>query len=108
MKVANKALTKTVWYPVVKKIAAMLGQKISKQTVGSVVIKVVPVLGGVVAGALTYATFRPMGQRLTNDFVNAVNDTFELKDVPKNELNLEFLKELEEQEGTIIYGEVMD
>ncbi|RKW93784.1 hypothetical protein [Corynebacterium diphtheriae] len=37
----------TVWYPVVKKIAAMLGQKITKQTVGSAVTKVVPVLGGV-------------------------------------------------------------
>lgn len=107
-KVANKALTKTVWYPVVKKVAAMLGQKITKQTVGSAVTKVVPVLGGVVAGTLTYATFRPMGQRLTDVFVNNLNGTFDLKEDLKNELNPEFLQELEEQEATIIDGEVID
>lgn len=107
-KVANKALTKTVWYPVVKKVAAMLGQKITKQTVGSAVTKIVPVLGGVVAGTLTYATFRPMGQRLTDVFVNNLNGTFDLKEDLKNELNPEFLKELEEQEATIIDGEVID
>ena len=61
-----------------KKVAAMLGQKITRQTVGSAVTKVVPVLG-VVAGTLTYAIFRPK------------------KDL-KNELNPEFLKELEEQD----------
>src|SRR5699024_4702732 len=78
-KVANKALTKTVWYPVVKKVAAMLGQKITKQSVGSAVTKVVPVLGGVVAGTLTYATFRPMGQRLTDVFVNNLNGIFDVQ-----------------------------
>lgn len=103
-KVTNKALTKTVWYPVVKKVAAMLGQKITKQSVGSAVTKVVPVLGGVAAGTLTYATFRPMGQRLTDVFVNNLNGTFDLK----NELNPEFLKELEEEEAKIIDGEVLD
>lgn len=82
----------------------MLGQRITRQTVGSAVTKVVPVLGGVVAGTLTYAAFRPMGQRLANDFVNDVNNTFDLKDDPKNELNAEFLQELEEQENTIIEG----
>lgn len=55
----------------------MLGQKITEHTEGSAVTKVVSVLGGVVAGALTYATFHPMSQRLTNDFVTAVNDTFD-------------------------------
>lgn len=87
-----------------KKVAVMLGQKITRQTVGSAVTKVVPVLGGVVAGTLTYAAFRPIGQRLANDFVNDVNNTFDLKDDPKNELNAEFLQELEEQENTIIEG----
>lgn len=107
-KVANKALTKTVWYPVVKKVAAMLGQKITKQSVGSAVTKVVPVLGGVVAGTLTYATFRPMGQRLTDVFVNNLNGTFDVQVDLKDELNPEFLKELEEEEAKIIDGEVLD
>ena len=72
-KVANKALTKTACYPVAKKVAAMLGQKITRQTVGSAVTKVVL---GVVAGTLTYAIFLPMGQHLTDVFVNNLNGTF--------------------------------
>ena len=32
-KVAGQALTKTTWYPLVKKIGALLGQKITKKTV---------------------------------------------------------------------------
>lgn len=66
-KVVNKAFTKTVWYPVVKKATAMLGQKITRQTVGSLVTKVVTALG-VVPGTLTYAIFRPMSQHLTDVF----------------------------------------
>ena len=45
-----------------------------------------------------------MGQRLTDVFVNNLNGTFDLK----NELNPEFLKELEEEEAKIIDGEVLD
>ncbi|HCT9179318.1 TPA: hypothetical protein OUB66_000121 [Corynebacterium aurimucosum] len=37
----------------------MLGQKVTRQTVDSTVTKVVPVLGGVVAGTLTYVTSAP-------------------------------------------------
>ena len=86
----------------------MLGQKITKQSVGSAVTKIVPVLGGVVAGTLTYATFRPMGQRLTDVFVNNLNGTFDVQEDLKDELNPEFLKELEEEDAEIINGEVLD
>ncbi|ERS52249.1 hypothetical protein HMPREF1257_01420 [Corynebacterium sp. KPL1814] len=40
----------------------------------------------------------PLSAPRANHFVNAVNDTFKLEDDPKNELNPEFLKELQEQE----------
>jgi hypothetical protein len=63
-KVAAKALTKTWYYPIVKKIAAMLGQRMVKATFAKGVSKAVPILGGVVSGGLTLATFKPMAHRL--------------------------------------------
>lgn len=63
-KVAAKALTKTWYYPLVKKIAALLGQRIVKETFAKGVSKAVPVLGAALSGGLTLATFKPMANRL--------------------------------------------
>lgn len=65
-KVAAQALTKTSWYPLVKKVGALVGQKITKKTVEKTITKAVPVAGGVLSGGLTYLTFRPMGNRLAD------------------------------------------
>lgn len=90
-KVSAQALTKTTWYPLVKKTAALLGQKITKKTVEKTITKAVPVIGGVVAGGLTYATFRPMGHRLTDALVANLNGDF---DEDALELNPEFAASL--------------
>ena len=63
-KVPAQALTKTWYYPIVKKIAAMLGQKMVKATFAKGVSKAVPILGGAISGGLTLATFKPMALRL--------------------------------------------
>lgn len=63
-KVASKALMSTWYYPIVKKIAAMLGQKMVKATFAKGISKVVPVLGGALSGGLTLATFKPMAGKL--------------------------------------------
>lgn len=63
-KLPQKALTKGVVYPVVKKIAAHLGVKMTKQTFAKSVSKAVPVVGAVVSGGFTLATFLPMAKRL--------------------------------------------
>ena len=81
-KVAGQALTKTTWYPLVKKIGALLGQKITKKTVEKTISKAVPLVGGVVSGGLTFATFRSMGYRLTDEFVKLVTSE------PQKELEL--------------------
>ncbi len=62
----NKALTKGVIYPVVKKIANILGVKMTKQVFAKSVGKIVPVIGGGISGGLTYVTFRPSAIRLKN------------------------------------------
>lgn len=67
-RVAAQALTKTTWYPLLKKVGALVGQKVTKKTVEKTITKAVPVIGGVVSGALTFVTFRPMGERLADVF----------------------------------------
>ena len=65
---AQKALTKGAVYPIVKKIATKVGLTMTKQVFAESVGKVVPVLGGVVAGTLTYASFKPGCLKLRNSF----------------------------------------
>lgn len=60
----QKALTKTVYYPIVKSIAKAIGAKMTKEVFAKGVSKAVPVIGGVVSGGITLATMRPMGMRL--------------------------------------------
>lgn len=65
---AQKALTKGAIYPIVKKIAQTVGIRMTKQIFANGVSKVVPVIGGVVSGGLTFATFKPCAIRLKNSF----------------------------------------
>jgi hypothetical protein len=76
-KVAAQALTKTTWYPLLKKVGALVGQKVTKKTVEKTITKAVPVIGGAVSGGLTYVTFRPMGQRLADVLLRNLNGEFD-------------------------------
>lgn len=62
----QKALTKTFYYPIIKSIAKAFGVKMTKNIFAKGVSKVVPVLGGIVSGGITFATMKPMGMRLVN------------------------------------------
>jgi hypothetical protein len=63
-KLPQKALTKGVIYPIVKKVAAYLGAEMTKQTFAKSVSKAIPLVGAAVSGTLTFATYRPMAKRL--------------------------------------------
>lgn len=63
-KLPQQALTKGAVYPVVKKVAAYLGIRMTKQIFAGGVAKIIPVLGAVLSGGLTFATFLPMSKRL--------------------------------------------
>lgn len=76
-RVAAQALTKTSWYPLLKKVASSIGINITKQTVNKTISKAVPVMGGIVSGAITYATFNPMGGRLADVFVKMLNGEYD-------------------------------
>lgn len=63
-KLPQQALTKTLYYPIIKKVAGFIGVKLTKDSFAKGVSKIVPVLGGVVSGSITYATMGPMGKKL--------------------------------------------
>lgn len=85
-KVAARALTKTAWYPLLKKVAAWIGIKITKQSVGKAVTKAVPVIGGFFSAGITYFTFKPMGNRLADVFKKNMDGDFDIEMVVKEEL----------------------
>lgn len=63
-KVANKALTQTSYYPIIKKVLAGIGVKITKSSFGDAVSKVVPVVGGFISGGLTFVSLKGGSRRL--------------------------------------------
>jgi hypothetical protein len=76
-KVAAQALTKTAWYPLVKKVGGLVGRQVTKKTVEKTITKAVPLVGGLVSGGLTYVTFRPMGGRLADVLLRNLNGEFD-------------------------------
>lgn len=85
-KVAARALTKTAWYPLLKKVAAWIGIKITKQSVSKAVTKAVPVIGGFFSAGITYFTFKPMGNRLADVFKQNMDGEFDIEMVLKEEM----------------------
>lgn len=69
-KIAQKSLTKTIYYPIVKKIATAIGAKMTKEVFAKGVSKIIPVLGGAVSGGVTYVTFKPMSHKLKKYLMN--------------------------------------
>ncbi|MCE0488134.1 hypothetical protein [Ornithinimicrobium sediminis] len=63
-KLPQKALTQGAIYPVVKKVASLLGVRMTKQLFAGGVAKIVPLAGAVFSGGLTFATFLPMSKKL--------------------------------------------
>ena len=74
IKVVNKkALTKTLWYPILEKILKIFGVNLTKGGLAKGMGKVIPILGGVISGGLTFATMKPMGERLQQELSKLVN-----------------------------------
>ena len=63
-KLAGKALTKGIVYPIVKKIATFIGVHMTKQVFADTVASAIPVVGSLASGALTYLSFKPCCNRL--------------------------------------------
>jgi hypothetical protein len=101
-KVAAQALTKTTWYPLVKKVGALVGKQVTKKSVEKTITKAVPIAGGVISGGLTYLTFRPMGNRLADTLAANLNGDFN-QDL---ELNPDFAASVEAT--TVVVQQICD
>ena len=58
-KLAQKALTKGIVYPIVKEIATKVGVHMTKQVFADSVASAIPYAGAALSGALTYIMFKP-------------------------------------------------
>lgn len=63
-KLPEKALTKGLIYPIVKRVAGYLGIQMTKKIFASGIAKAIPIAGAVLSGGLTVGTFLPMTKRL--------------------------------------------
>lgn len=98
-KIPQKALTKTFYYPIIKKVLAVFGTKLTKTTFAKGISKTIPVIGGVISGGLNYASMRPMANRLKNELSKSINYTE--SDLKKD------LKILEQEDGIVYSDELV-
>ncbi len=68
------SLSKTLWYPMIKQIAKWLGVSMSKGTFAKALSKSIPLIGGLISGGLTAATFHTEAKRLQEKLRNQMND----------------------------------
>lgn len=62
----KKALTKGTIYPIVKSISKWFGVKMTKEIFAGFFKKAIPLVGGVIGGGITFATFKPCCDKLKN------------------------------------------
>lgn len=70
----QKALMKTFWFPILKKIGKALCVKVTKETVTKGVTKALPIFGGIISGAMNFASMMPMANRLLKTLDKACFD----------------------------------
>lgn len=73
-KIPQKALTKTFWYPMIKKICSFVGYTLTKKTLATGVSKAIPFIGGVISGTINFASMMPMARNLNETLDNVTFD----------------------------------
>ena len=62
--ITKQALTKTSWYPVVKHCLRYIGINLTKKGFAQGISKVIPLIGGVVSGGMTFVSLQSQSYRL--------------------------------------------
>ena len=71
--IPQKALTKTLYYPILQKVLKVFGISLTKGTFAKGVSKVLPVVSGVISGGITFATMKPMGENLQKELSKMID-----------------------------------
>lgn len=56
--------TEEFWHPVVKEVSEWIGLKMTKEVTAKATVKVIPLIGAAVSGAMTFATFKESAKSL--------------------------------------------
>ena len=94
-RIAALPLTKTAWYPVLKRILKKIGIDITKKTVEKTIANSFSVAGAAISGGITWASFRPLGRRLSNVYVDILNGKYDVD----MELNETFIMSMQEEQS---------
>lgn len=79
-------LTKTAWYPMLKKISGIVSSKaLTKKSLSSFAAKAIPVAGGVFSAGINVATMIPMANRLKNELRKYYLSEEEILEIDKKE-----------------------
>lgn len=68
----KKALTKGTIYPIVKSVSKWFGVKMTKEVFAGFFKKAIPVVGGVLGGAITYVSFKPCCDKLKKSLQDTI------------------------------------
>lgn len=80
-KIGQTALTKTMWYPLLKKIYPFVtGRMLTKAGLAKGATKVIPILGGVASGGITYITMTKSATRLNTELLKGYGNQYSKKD----------------------------
>lgn len=85
----KKALTKGTIYPIVKSISKWFGVKMTKEVFAGFFKKAIPLVGGVVGGGLSYATFKPCCVKLKNVLEDTYLSNPNYKESEENIIDIE-------------------
>lgn len=96
-KIPNRAMMRTMYYPILKKMGSYIGVKMTRRSFAQSVSKVIPIAGGVLSGWITYSSMRQMGNRL----FTALEESIDLSD---EELVASF-KEMKQENPDIMDGD---
>jgi len=81
----QKALTKGTIYPIVKTIARIIGVRMTKQIFARGIGKIIPVVGAVASGGITFIAFRPFANRLQKYLIELPMANVEFYNQPRKE-----------------------
>lgn len=79
-KLINTALTKGTIYPIVKSVAKWFNIRMTKEIFAGFFKKSIPVVGSIIGGGITYATFKPCCERLMTTLQDTKLSNIENKD----------------------------
>ena len=102
----KKALTKGTIYPIVKSISKWFGVKMTKEIFAGFFKKAIPLVGGVVGGGITYATFKPCCDKLKNVLQDTYLSNPNYREKQEDYIDIESGIEVEINEDDIIISDV--